>query len=628
MIRYPGDEKFEKEIGRWEKPSQAVLPLFHKCMEQKNYISDDDIQRVGRVSGLMPTEDYLAVSEVVSIGTFYQHFVFHPTGKHVVRVCMATACLVNGSARLLMSIARHLGIGLEETTSDGLFSLHQDQCIGHCADAPCFMIDGDSYKSPLPGEIPFLLDDYAKRPECQPLPPPERLLQNEPVVFAGLASPTTAFMKEYRDRGGYRSLERTVLSLSPEDILAEIEKSGLSGRGGGGFPAFKKFASVRLQPPPRYIICNADEGEPGTFKDRAIMERDPHLLIEGMLITAYAMGARSGYIYIRSEYPHAYRILDKAISEAVEKGYIGDRVLGTDFSFNLRLYRGAGAYICGEETALIESLEGKRGFPRNKPPHVFEKGLWQCSTDVSNVETLANLPAILEKGGNWYGGLGDGKTPGTKLFCLSGNISCPGLFEIPFGKTLRDLIFGLGGGIPGNRQLKAVLPSGHVSQFLLPHQIDISLDDPSFKDVGAMLGSGSVIVLDDSNCMVNLAFWVSVFFHHESCGQCTPCRDGTEDVYEIMVKIVQGEGKKDYLDYLQILGGYMVEASICGLGVTAPTIPLSSIIHFREEWEEHILGRRCALGVCPMERKMMLAFPPRRSRGFFDDIPGLLPAEP
>lgn len=628
MIIDPGDEEFRKETRRWEKPVQAVLPLFHKCMRQKNYISDEDIQRVGRVTGLIPTEDYLAISEVVSIGTFYQHFSFHPMGKHIIRVCLTTSCLANGAHKLMESIADQLGISLEETTPDGMFSLRQDQCMGHCADAPCFMIDEDTYLHTRLEEIPELLDNYIKDPVCQPIRPLGSPLQNEPVVFSGLSSITTAFMEGYLPRGGYRAFERALHTLSQEDILAEIEKSGLSGRGGGGFPSYRKFQSVRQQAPPRYLVCNADEGEPGTFKDRAIMERDPHLLIEGILISALAMEAATGYIYIRSEYPHAFRVLEKAIFEARENGYLGDHILGTDFSFDIRLYRGAGAYICGEETALIESLEGKRGFPRNKPPHVFKKGLWQCATDVSNVETLSNIPVILDKGGDWYARLGDGRTSGTKLFCLSGKIRRPGLYEIPFGMTLRQLIYDLGGGIPGDHALKAVLPSGHVSRFLLPHQLDLTLDYPSLKDEGAILGSASVIVFDDTTCMVDLAYWVSAFFHHESCGQCTPCRDGTEDMYEIMVKVVQGEGQEDFLGYLGVLGDYMRDASICGLGVTAPTVPLSSIVQFEAEWKEHVLNKRCPLNVCPMGSRPQFTFPPRRSRGFFDDVQGLRPVDP
>ncbi len=624
----PGDEEFLKEVRQWEKPQQATLPLFHKCMEEKNFISFEDIKKIGRVTGQMPNEHYLEVSEIVSIGTFYQHFSFHPMGKHVIQVCLTTPCLLNGARKLLKAFSDHLGIGLEETSSDGLFSLRQSQCIGQCADSPCFIIDEDTHTKVRPEEIPSLLESYRKNLTCQPVHVLGKPMLNEPTIFSGLTSETTITFEDYRAKGGYQAFERVLRSMSPEAVLSEIERSGLSGRGGAAFSTSRKYQSVRSQSKPRYLICNADEGEPGTFKDRYIMERDPHLLLEGMLISAYTMGTETGYIYIRSEYPHSYRILEKAIIDAEENGLIGDRILGTNFSFRIRLYRGAGAYICGEETSLIESLEGKRGFPRNKPPHVSEKGIWQNPTDVSNVETLANIPVILEKGGEWFSRQGDARTPGTKLFCLSGRVRRPGLYEIPFGKTLRELIYDLGGGVPDNLDLKAVLPAGHVSKLLLPHQIDLSLDYPTLKEVGTFLGSASVIVIDKSVCMVDLAYWISAFFHHESCGQCTPCREGTEDMYEIMVKIVQGKGQEEHLHYLKVLGDYMVEASICGLGITAPNIPLDSIEKFAEEWKEHIIEKRCSLGICPMGNEVPLAFPPRRSRGFFDDLASLNPTDP
>ncbi|MDA8150152.1 MAG: NAD(P)H-dependent oxidoreductase subunit E [Nitrospiraceae bacterium] len=628
MITEPEDEDFLKEVQQWENPQQATLPLFHKCMEEKNFISIDDIKKIGRVTGQMPNEHYLEVSEIVSIGTFYQHFSFHPMGKHVIRVCLTTPCLLNGARKLLKAFSDHLGIGLEETSSDGLFSLQQSQCMGQCADSPCFMIDEDTHIKVSPDQIPALLEPYRKNLTCQPAHVLGKPMLNEPTIFSGLTSERTISFEDYRAKGGYQAFERVLRSMSPEAVLSEIERSGLSGRGGAAFSTSRKYQSVRAQSKPRYLICNADEGEPGTFKDRYIMERDPHLLLEGMLISAYTMGTETGYIYIRSEYPHSYRILEKAIIDAEENGLIGDRILGADFSFRIRLYRGAGAYICGEETSLIESLEGKRGFPRNKPPHVSEKGIWQNPTDVSNVETLANIPVILEKGGEWFSRQGDARTPGTKLFCLSGRVRRPGLYEIPFGKTLRELIYDLGGGIPDDLDLKAVLPAGHVSKLLLPHQIDLSLDYPTLKEVGTFLGSASVIVIDKSVCMVDLAYWISAFFHHESCGQCTPCREGTEDMYEIMVKIVQGEGQEEHLHYLKVLGDYMVEASICGLGITAPNIPLDSIEKFAEEWKEHIIEKRCSLGICPMGKEVPLAFPPRRSRGFFDDLAGLNPTDP
>ncbi|MHB8543595.1 MAG: NAD(P)H-dependent oxidoreductase subunit E [Leptospirales bacterium] len=614
MKKHADDSSFEEILREWTTPEQAILPLLHHCMEGKNYVSDADVARISRVTGL-------STSDILGIGTFYQHFVFHPTGRNTVRVCLTNPCLFKGGNHLFETISKTLGIGLEETTPDGMFSLFPAQCLGQCSSAPTFMINEDVYVDLPTGDIPALFEAYRKGKSCQPVYPGGPPLVNAPIVFQGLKSTETIYLDDYRKKGGYQALEILLGKGEQEKALREIERSGLSGRGGGAFPMFKKLQAIRKNPPPRYLICNADEGEPGTFKDRYIMERDPHSLIEGMVITANLIGSECGYIYVRAEYPHSLRILEKAIGEAEAAGLLGSRILGSDFSFRLLLYRGAGAYICGEETSLINSLEGKRGYPRNKPPHISDVGLWGKPTEMQNVETLANVPSILLKGGEWYAGLGDKKSPGTKLFCLSGHIAKPGLYEIPLGMSLRELIMDLGGGIPNGRSLKALLPAGSASKMLLPKHLDLSLDYPSIAEVGAFLGSASVIVMDDSVCMVDLSYWIAAFSHHESCGQCTPCRDGTEDVYEILVKIVHGEGKPEYLDLIKRIGFYMKEASICGLGTTAPNIPLSSIEYFEEEWMEHIIHRNCPLGVCPMGKKEPFVFPPRRSRGVIGDLP-------
>ncbi len=604
----------EEIVHSWENPQQAILPLLHHCMEGKNYISDADVARISQLTGL-------STSDIIGIGTFYQHFVFHPVGKNSVRVCLTNPCLFKGGNQLFKTISKTLGIGLEETTPDGLFTLYPAQCLGQCSAAPSFMINEDVYVDIPLEKIPGILEEYRKGKVCQPVYPGGKPLVNKPIVFEGLVSRETIYLGEYRKKGGYQALENLLKEGNPEKALVEIERSGLAGRGGGAFPMFKKLQALRKNPLPHYLICNADEGEPGTFKDRYIMERDPHSLIEGMVITANLIGATKGYIYVRAEYPHSFRILEKALQEAQMAGFLGEGILGSEFSFQLFLYRGAGAYICGEETSLINSLEGKRGLPRNKPPHISDVGLWGKPTEMQNVETLANVPSILLKGGEWYAGLGNKKSPGTKLFCLSGHIEKPGLYEVHLGMSLRELIMETGGGIPNGRSLKALLPAGSASKMLLPRHLDLSLDYPSIAEVGAFLGSASVIVMDDSVCMVDLSFWIAAFSHHESCGQCTPCRDGTEDVYEILVKIVSGEGKPGYLDLIKSIGGYMREASICGLGTTAPNIPLSSIEYFEEEWKEHILHHNCPLGVCPMGKREAFVFPPRRSRGVFGDFP-------
>ncbi len=617
----PDADVFDEIVRKWEKPEQAVIPLLHHCMEGKHYISDRDIEHVARATGL-------STSEVLGIGTFYQHFSFSPMGKHVIWVCLTTPCLFQGGTQLLERFSRELGIGLEETTPDGQFTIRPAQCLGHCAGPPCFMVDEDVHTDVALDDISRVLDEYRHDRTVQSIYPAGPPIKGETMAFGGLASDVTLDFDAYRKRGGYQAFEKVVKSMTREEVREEIKKSGLAGRGGGDFPTYRKIEAVMNHPNrPHYLACNADEGEPGTFKDRYIMERDPHSLIEGMLIAAYTIDAPLSYIYIRAEYPHAFRILEKAIREAEEHNFMGDNILGAGFSHTMRVYRGAGAYICGEETSMINSLEGKRGYPRNKPPRISDVGLWDKPSEVQNVETLANIPEIIRKGGEWYYNLGNPKSPGSKLFCLSGHIQKPGLYEVPLGLSLRDLIYDLGGGIPNGRTLKALLPAGSASKLLLPEHLDLSLDYPSIAKVGAFLGSASVIVIDDSVCMVDLAYWIAAFSHHESCGQCTPCRDGTENVYEILIKILQGEGKPEYLDLIKNIGGYMREASICGLGTTAPNIPLSSIAFFEEEWHEHIINHRCALNVCPMDRAPLM-FPPRRSRGFLGGVPLLNVAKP
>jgi NADH-quinone oxidoreductase subunit F len=614
-------DAFNEIVRQWERPEQAVIPLLHHCMEDKHHISDGDIERISRATGV-------STSEVLGIGTFYQHFSFHPMGRHIIWVCLTTPCLFQGGSHLLERLSKELGIGLEETTPDGQFTIRPAQCLGHCAGPPCFMVDSDVHTDVSLDDLPRILDDYRNDRTVQSIYPVGKPILGETMAFGGLKSEITLDFDAYRKRGGYEAFEKVVTSMTREGVREEIRKSGLAGRGGGAFPTYRKIEGVMNHPNrPHYLACNADEGEPGTFKDRYIMERDPHSLIEGMLIAAYTIDAPLSYIYIRAEYPHAYRILEKAIKEAEEHNFLGENILGSGFSHTMRVYRGAGAYICGEETSMINSLEGKRGYPRNKPPRIADVGLWGKPSEVQNVETLANIPEIIRKGGEWYYALGNPKSPGSKLFCLSGHIANPGVYEVSLGLSLRDLIYDLGGGIPGGRSLKAILPAGSASRLLLPEHLDLSLDYPSISKVGAFLGSASVIVIDDSVCMVDLAFWIAAFSHHESCGQCTPCRDGTEDVYEILLTIMKGEGKPEYLDLIRSIGSYMREASICGLGQSAPNIPLSSIEFFEEEWRQHIVEHRCALNVCPMG-PVPIVFPQRRSRGLLANVPLLNPMKP
>ncbi|MEF9426371.1 MAG: NADH-quinone oxidoreductase subunit NuoF, partial [Candidatus Mariimomonas ferrooxydans] len=379
-----------------------------------------------------------------------------------------------------------------------------------------------------------------------------------------------------------------------EDIIKEIKKSGLRGRGGAGFPTAMKWGFATADPKfPKYLICNADEGEPGTFKDRSILERNPHLLIEGMIISAYALRAEYGYIYLRGEYPHAKDVLENAIKQANKQNYLGSNILGKNVRFQLSVYQGAGAYICGEETALIESLEGKKGQPRSKPPFPVNVGVWNMPTIVNNVETLSNVPYIIDAGGEVYAKIGSKDCPGPKLYCVSGCVERPGVYELPMGTNLKDIIYGHAGGIKNGKKLKAVFPGGISTPVLPADKIDCAMDFVSMPRAGSMLGSGAVIVMDDSVCMVKVAHRALKFFEHESCGKCVPCREGTGWLRKIIERIENGKGRKEDLELLPEVAEIIYGRTFCPLGDSAAGTVMSMIKHFRNEFEEHIEDKNC-----------------------------------
>lgn len=423
----------------------------------------------------------------------------------------------------------------------------------------------------------------------------------EKVAYKNIGKRDSATLEGYLKSGGYQVWRELVRQGSPSRVMEEIKQSGLRGCGGAGFPTGVKWELVaQANGSPKYVVCNADEGEPGTFKDRLILEEDPHLLLEGMAIAGLAVGAESGYIYVRGEYTLAGQRLRQAISEAGERHILGDRVFDSRRSFHINLRRGAGGYICGEETALIESLEGKRGIPRLRPPYPGTYGLWGKPTLVNNVETLARVPTIMEKGAEWYRHLGRGEAAGTKVFCLSGHVLKPGAYELPMGTTARELIYDWGGGVRNSAALKAFSPGG-VSSGILPARMqDIPLDYDSLNRAGSMLGSGAMIVMDASTCMVDMALRTSHFFAHESCGECTSCRVGTVRMVQLLTKMARGRGSLRDLPILQELGERMRTDSRCGLGQAAPLPLLTSLTHFREEYQAHIEQKKCPSGVCPV----------------------------
>jgi NADH-quinone oxidoreductase subunit F len=406
-------------------------------------------------------------------------------------------------------------------------------------------------------------------------------------------------LEQYRSRGGYSVLHKVLSEKTPpEKIIEEVKNSGLRGRGGAGFPTGLKWSFIsRNAPGQKYVVCNSDEGEPGTFKDRDILRYNPHQLIEGMVLAGYAVGATRGYNYIRGEFCEPYERFEQALREAREAGFLGENLLGSGFDFELHTHLGAGAYVCGEETALLESIEGKKGQPRYKPPFPAHYGLYGCPTIINNTESLASIPVILEKGGEWFAQLGVKNSGGAKLFSISGNVNNPGVFEVPMGTPFAELLR-LAGGVKDGRKLKAVIPGGSSAPVIPGEQMmELNMDYDSIAGAGSMLGSGAVIVLDDTNCMVKVLERMSYFYHEESCGQCTPCREGTGWLYRVVSRIEAGQGRAEDLDLLEDVAGKISGKTICALG-DAAAMPVQGMMrHFRDEFQYHIDHRRCLVGI-------------------------------
>ncbi len=425
------------------------------------------------------------------------------------------------------------------------------------------------------------------------------MIQVEPVLFANRYTANSTEIDISIVRGGYKALRKALSAMTPQQVHKEVTDAVLRGRGGAGFPAGLKWKFLDKDPKrTRYLCCNADESEPGTFKDRVIMETDPHLLIEGMIITCYAIDAHTGYIFLRGEYANCYRILNKAIAQARNGGYLGENVLGSGFGVDIHVHLGAGAYICGEELAMLESLGGARGWPRLKPPYAATRGVFYEPTVVNNVETLACVPHIVFRGADWFKSVGNENNNGPKLYCLSGHVNKPGVYEYPMGVTLKELIYEAGGGVPGGRKLKAALPGGSSSAVLTADEVDVPMDFDAMSRAGSMLGSAGVIVMDDSTCMVNACWNVARFYAHESCGQCTPCREGTNWAARILGRIERGDGKLDDIDMVTTICDNMLGQTICALADGA-VFPIRSIVQkFRSEFEQHVRK-----GACPLPPK-------------------------
>jgi len=527
-------------------------------------------------------------------------------------LCTGTGCVAGGSFRIKKAleeeIARH---GLQSEVS-----LVPTGCNGFCGQGPLMVVEpeGIFYGWLTPEEVPFLVQEhflkgrpikklmFVPRERKEPVP----LLRDIPffkkqtlIVLRnkGLIDPER--IDDYLARDGYVALEKVLTSMRPEEVIEEIRKSGLRGRGGAGFPTGLKWSVCRNEPrTPKYVICNCDEGDPGAYMDRSVFESDPHSVIEGQTIAAYAIGASRGFIYVRTEYPLAIKRMQIALQQAREYGLLGENILGSGFSFDLEIREGSGAFVCGEETSLIHSIEGKSPEPRQRPPFPAQVGLWGCPTVINNVETLANVPVIINRGADWFSGIGTETSKGTKIFSLVGKINNTGLIEVPMGIRLREIIYEIGDGIPGNKKFKAVQTGGPSGGCIPASLMDLPIDYESLLQAGSMMGSGGMIVMDEDTCMVDVSKFYLQFTNDESCGKCTTCRDGSAALLEVLTRITNGEGREGDIEFLEELGMAIKDASMCGLGTTLPNPVLSTIRYFRDEYEAHIRQKRCPAVVC------------------------------
>ncbi|MBC8387616.1 MAG: NADH-quinone oxidoreductase subunit NuoF [Actinobacteria bacterium] len=541
-------------------------------------------------------------------------------GKHYrmhLMLCAGTGCVSNKSFKIKEVLEKELK---KQNLQDEVLVV-MTGCNGFCALGPVMVVkpDGIFYQQLQEDDIPHLVEEHflKGRPVKKLMyTPPE---EKEPIpkmmeigFFArqrlialknrGLIDPEN--IDEYIASDGYKALAKVLTKMTPVEVIEEVKKSGLRGRGGAGFPTGLKWELCHKAKPKskkqntKYIICNADEGDPGAFMDRSIIESDPHGVLEGMIIGAYAIGANNGYIYIRDEYPLAMERLELAIKQAKDYGLLGENIFDTGFSLDIKIQKGAGAFVCGEETSLMASIEGRPPEPRQRPPFPTQSGLWGMPTNINNVETWSTVPSIINRGAEWFASIGTEKSKGTKVFSLVGKINNTGLVEVPMGTTLREIIYDIGGGIPNGKELKAVQTGGPSGGCIPKEMLDLPIDYERLAEVGSIMGSGGMIVLDEDSCMIDIAKYFLQFTNDESCGKCNSCREGSEALLEILDKISNGKGEEGDIEFLEELGQAIKDASLCGLGQTLPNPVLSTLRHFRDEYEQHIKHKKCPAGVC------------------------------
>src|SRR5215469_3606453 len=584
--------KYDKLQNAYPVKRSALIPMLMYGQDEFGFISDELIAEIGRRLDL----NNVQIEETLA---YYSMLHRKPIGKHHVQVCTNVACMLRGGTELLEHAKKRLEIGHKEVTQDGVFSLEEVECIGACTGAPAVQVNYDFYENITPLKLDRIIDDLDKGKKPDPQGVISGALHERAKAETPLLSKKWGIKDSHKidvalQHGAYQALDKALKQMEPAQIIDEVKKSNLRGRGGAGFPTGLKWSFVPKDlPKPRYVICNADESEPGTCKDRPLMEMDPHQLIEGMVIAGRAINSHQGFIYIRGEYRYVLDIVDGAIAEAYSGGYLGKNILGTDFDFDLLTHTGAGAYECGEESALMESLEGKRGYPRIKPPFPAVVGLYGCPTIINNVETLSAVPSVIREGGEAYANRGTPRNGGTRMLCVSGHVRKPGIYEVPLGMNMKQFIYEVAGGIAEGRKLKAVIPGGSSCPLLTAEEIDIAMDYDALAKAGSMLGSGGMVVMDEDTCMVDMARRIMHFYAHESCGWCIPCREGTAWLRKMLDRFHAGYGRVEDIDLMNELSKNMLGRTFCPLGDAAAMPTISIVTKFRSEFEDHLQGK-CA----------------------------------
>ncbi len=586
------DAKFNELVSRYPVKRSALIPMMLYAQDHFGYLGDEILDEIAKRLDL----NRIQVEETLA---YYSMLRRKPAGRYHIQVCTNISCMLRGGNELYRHVQKRLGIGNKEVSATGTFSLEEVECMGACTGAPAMQVNYDFHEDLDPDKVDAIFEQLQDGKVPQPSAVTAgslhgRLPAEVPVISKRFGIPNSRKIDVYVKNEGYQALEKALKQMTPEQIIDEVKKSSLRGRGGAGFPTGMKWAFVpKGNDKPKYILCNADESEPGTCKDRPLMEMDPHQLIEGMVIAGRAVGANRGYIYIRGEYRYIIDVMDRALAEAYAQGYLGKNIRDSGFEFELCTHTGAGAYECGEESALMESLEGKRGYPRIRPPFPAVVGLYGCPTVINNVETLSTIPPIIRQGGDWYASLGTPKNGGTRLYSISGHVNRPGIYELPLGFPLRRLIEEVAGGVRDGKKLKAVIPGGSSCPLLSADEIDVAMDYDSVAKIGSMLGSGGTVIMDEDTCMVDMARRIMHFYAHESCGWCIPCREGTAWLRKMLDRFHEGAGRAEDIPLIDELSKNMLGRTFCPLGDAAALPTISIVKKWRNEFEDHLHGK-CA----------------------------------